>query len=254
MRITLLILVCIWLVACTAQPLTHEDSSTRGLTRNPEAAAINVRLGANYIASGDYRLADEKLRKAIKQDANSSAARWTYAILQERLEQPDAAEIYYKKALAVNSRDSVGQQYFASFLCRQGRYLEADKHFKKALSDPLFKARASTNLAGGVCAMEVPDYQSAKKYFSEVIRLQPKNRVALYQLGKLHFFKNELASAQSFLRDFEKVSEHTSESLWLAYRTERELGNFRIAQSYAKQLEEDFPTSQEARKLAKADQ
>lgn len=238
------------LLASCATTQTTSNNTSRA-ERNIEAAEINISLGASYIQNGEFQLANDKLQKAFSQDPNSSVARWTYAILQEQLNQPKAAEHYYKEALRINSKDSRGQNNYASFLCRSKRYQEADIHFNKALADPLFKNRESTSLNAGVCAMEIPDYQSAQRYFSEVIRLNPRNRVALYQLAKSHFLQNDYGTSQSYLRDFEEVSQHTAQSLWLAYRTERGLGNNRIAQSYAKLLNNQFPGSKEAEQLAR---
>ncbi|MDW3096403.1 MAG: type IV pilus biogenesis/stability protein PilW [Gammaproteobacteria bacterium] len=253
MRLIALIIFSMVLASCATTQTVSEnaDGSNGRIARNPEAAKINIQLGANYIATGQYQLADDKLKKAFKQDPKSSIARWTYAIMQEQLEQFDVAEEYYKKALAIDPNDSKGQYSYASFLCRNKRYNEADKHFKKALSNPLYSAREVTSLNAGVCAMEIPDYQSAQIYFSEVIRLNPRNRVALYQLAKSHFLQNDFGTSQSYLRDFEEVSQHTAQSLWLAFRTERGLGNNRIAQSYAKLLNNQFPESKEAEQLAR---
>jgi type IV pilus assembly protein PilF len=240
------------LVSCATQTVsTSAASENKRIERNPEAAKINIQLGASYIASGEYQLADDKLKKAFKQDPNSSVARWTYAIMQEQLNQLETAELYYKKALAIDSTDSRGQYSYASFLCRNKRYQEADKYFEKALSNPLYQARETTSLSAGVCAMEIPDYQSAQKYFSEVIRLNPRNRVALYQMAKSHFLQDDFGASQSYLRDFEEVSQHTAQSLLLAYRTERGLGNNKIAQSYAKLLINQFPGSKESEQLVR---
>jgi type IV pilus assembly protein PilF len=237
---------------CATQPTSNGGSSShQGVSQNQDAAELNIQLGANYIANGEYQLADDKLKKAFKQDPQSSVARWTYAILQEKLNQPQAADHYYKEALRINPRDSRGQQNYASFLCRNGRYQEANKHFHKALSDPLFAKREATSLSAGVCAMEIPDYASAENYLQETLRLNSRNRVALYQLAKLHFKQDNFAKSQSYMRDFEDVSSHTAESLWLAYRTEKGLGNVRIAQSYAKLLTQQFPSSKEAKQLAR---
>ena len=251
MRLIVFIFVSLMLASCATTESTHGSGDGKRVARNPEAAKINIKLAANYIASGDYQSADDKLQKAFKQDPNSSEARWTYAILQEELKQFDTAELYYKKALDIDSTDAKGQYGYASFLCRNKRYQEADKHFEKALSNPLYSAREVTSLNAGVCAMEIPNYQSAQKYLLEVIRLNPKNRVALYQLAKSHFLQKDFGKSQSYLRDFEQVSQHTAKSLLLAYQTERGLGNTRIAQSYATLLNNQFPGSKEAEQLAR---
>lgn len=238
--------------ACTTQPVVDNTrSSSQRPTQNKDAAELNIQLGANYIANGEYQLADDKLKKAFKQDPQSSIARWTYAILQEKLNQSKAAEFYYKEALRINDKDSRGQQNYASFLCRNKRYQEADVHFGNALSDPLFANREAASLTAGVCAMEIPDYVAAESHLKETLRVNSRNRVALYQLAKLHFKQSNFAVSQSYLRDFEEVSNHTPESLLLAYQTERGLGNVRIAQSYAKLLTKQFPRSKEAEQLAR---
>jgi len=252
MRLIVLLILSMMVTSCATQSSSNSGGRDSGqVEKNIEAAAINIHIGTNYISSGEYQLANDKLQKAFKQDPNSSKARWTYAVLQEKLNQPKAAEHYYNEAIKINQNDSIAHQNYASFLCRNGRYQEANTHFKIALSDPLFKNREATSLTAGVCAMEIPDYKVAGNYLTETLRLNSKNRVALYQMAKSQFLQNDFAAAQSYLRDFEEVSQHTSQSLWLAYRTERGLGNTRIAQSYAQLLSKQFPTSKEAEQLAR---
>ena len=248
MRVIILFVISLMLFSCATQTTRTDDDEVRV---NPEAAKVNVQLGAHYIAEGEYQLAEDKLQRAFKQDPNSSMARWTYAIMQEKLEQPDAADHYYKEALKIDPKDSQGQYNYGSFLCRRGKYLESEKHFIKAISDPLYTAKPAANLNAAVCLMEVPDYDKAEKYFEETLRLQPNNRVAMYQLAKLNYLQGDYAQAQSYIRDFEEISPHTAISLWMAYQIERELGNVKIANSYAKELRQEFPDSDEARQLAR---
>lgn len=251
MRIGLLLFICMYLTACAVQPTAPRSNTTTATTKNETAAALNVELATNYIANGSYQLANDKLVKAMQQDPRSSSAHWTFALLQDRLRQVAAADKYFKSALSINPNDSRGHNNYGTFLCKQGRYLDADKHFQKALSDPLYKFRASGNLNAGVCAMEIPDYKLAITYFDEVLRIRPENRVALYQMAKAQYLQNDYAATQSYIRDFEQVSDHTAETLWLAYRAERELGNVRSARSYANLLTSSFPKSNEAAKLAR---
>ena len=98
--------------------------------------------------------------------------------------------------------------------------------------------------------MEVPDYDRAESYFKETLRLQPRNRVAMYQLSKLNYQQGNYAQAQSYIRDFEDVSPHTPISLWMAYQIESQLGNAKIAKSYAQMLVNQFPDSEEAKRVA----
>ena len=247
MRIIIVCLISITLMACAATPV--EEVPTTATTKNERAAILNTDLGAKYMASKDFQLADDKLRRALNQDPSYAPAHWTYALLQERLGQFEEAEKYYRSALRVDPKDSSGNNNYGTFLCKHKRYQEADKYFKAAIADPLYRNRASSSLNAGVCAMQIPDYDSAQDYFEEVLRLQPGQRVALYQIAKLHFEKDELIKARGYMLNFEKNSKHTSESLWLAYRIEDGLGNRPEADAYASQLASNFPNSNEAREL-----
>ncbi|MEM7304582.1 MAG: type IV pilus biogenesis/stability protein PilW [Pseudomonadota bacterium] len=247
MRLIILSILSLTLISCGTQETRPGEENIK---YNPKAAELNVQLGAQYIAQGEYKLADEKLQRAFKQDPKSSMARWTYAIMQEQLEQSDSADYYYREALKINPKDSQAQFNYGSFLCRQGKFMESEKYFSQAISDPLYSTKANANLNAGVCLMEVPDYDLAKSYFNETLRLQPNNRVAMYQLAKLNYLQGNHAQAQSYIRDFEDISEHTPISLWMAYQIESDLGNSKIANSYARKLVNEFPDSDEAKQLA----
>lgn len=252
MRLILILLMSTVLLSCAGKGLNTDRGADSRIALNKEAAQINAQLGADYTAKGEYEMANDKLQRAMKQDPRSSMAHWTYAVLQEQLKQIKTAERHYKKALQIDASDAGAQNAYASFLCRQAHYQQADRHFQKALSDPLIRGRAAVALMAGICAMEIPDYPKAQGYFEQVNEAQPNNRVVLYQLAKLNFSQNNLPLAQAYLHAYEAVSAHTSQSLWLAYRLERQLGNARIAKSYADLLIKQFPASKEAEKLARA--
>ena len=249
MRIVICLLVCMLLISCTTQP-AGQTSAVRA-EKNIEAAALNTDLGAKYLANGDHQLSEDKLSRALEQNPNYAPAHWTYALLQERLGRFDLAEKYFRSAIKLDPSDSRGKNNFGTFLCKQKRYQEADEFFKQALDDPLYPFKSSANINAGVCAMAIPAYPLAEGYFQSVLDLDPGNRVALYQMGKLHFETDSLIEARGYLKGFERVSQHTSESLWLAYRIEKGLGNSLEANTYARRLEQTFPTSREANQLAK---
>ena len=51
------------------------------------------------------------------------------------------------------------------------------------------------------------------------------------------------------MKDFEKVSQHSAQTLWLAFQIHRNLGDQTQARNYVDQLLASFPDSEEARKL-----
>ena len=245
---TLFILVLISLVlsACATQnvdaPLTH----------NQKAAEINVQLGVNYFGKGEYELADEKLRRALKQDPRSATAHWVFALLQERLGENDEAEKHFRKAISLDPKDSKAHNNYGTFLCNQDRVLDAEKEFLQAVKNPLYNQAASAYANAGTCLLKIPDKVKAEEYFQKALELNASHRSALYHMALLSFERQEFVQTSYYMQRYESVAKHNSQSLWMAYQAERTLGNQAKAEDYAHQLKRSFPASQEARLLAES--
>ena len=238
-------LVSLILSACTTTSSNDVSSGT-----NQKASAINVQLGVNYLRQGELKLADEKLRRAIKQDPNSSTAHWVFALLQERLGEENVAEKHFRKAISIDPKDSKAHNNYGTFLCNQDRVLEAEKEFLRAVEDPLYAEAASAYANAGICVLKIPDKIAAEEYFQKSLNINPEHRSALIQMAKLSFERKEFSQTSSYIQRFEKVSKHNSESLWIAFQSETNLGHEAKADDYANMLKKLYPSSQEARLLA----
>lgn len=222
------------------------------ISENEKAAAINVQLGVNYIGQGEFELADKKLRRAIKQDPNSSTAHWVFALLQQRLKQNDVAEKHFRKAISLDPNDSRAHNNYGTFLCEQERIDEAEKQFLKAVENPLYREASGAYANAGICVLKLPDKIKAEQYFQKSLELNASQRSALYQMALLSFERQEFDKTSYYVQRFETVAKHNSQSLWMAYQAENNLGNQGKAEEYANQLKRSFPASQEARLLAES--
>lgn len=252
MRIMIRELWFIGLVAFILSACATTTSNDAPLAENQKASAINVQLGVNYLRQGELKLADEKLRRAMKQDPNSSTAHWVFALLQERLGEDDVAEKHYRKAIKINPKDSKAHNNYGTFLCNQDRVAEAEKEFLLAIEDPLYAQASSAYANAGICVLKVPDKVKAEEYFQKALELNASQRSALYQMARLTFARNEYVQTSYYLQRYESVAKHNSQSLWMGYQTEVNLGNQAKAEDYALQLKRSFPASQEARLLAES--
>ena len=250
MRIVLrsLFLLCVLVIlsACASSPGDSPQSE------NSKAAEINVQLGINYFGQGEYKLADEKLRRALRQDPRSATANWVFALLQERLGEFEVAEKHFRKAISLDPKDSKAHNNYGTFLCNQGRIPEAEKEFLSAVKDPLYAEAASAYANAGICLLKVPDKVKAEEYFRQALEKNASERSALYQMGLLSFERQEYEQASFYFQKYESVAKHSSQSLWMAYQTEVHLGNQGKAENYAHQLKRTYPSSQEARLLAES--
>ncbi len=228
------------------------SNSDAPLSENQKAAEINIQLGVRYFSKGEYKVADEKLRRALRQDPNSATAHWVFALLQERLGDYEVAEKHFRKAISLDPKDSKAHNNYGTFLCNRDRVLEAEKQFLRAVDNPLYSEADSAYANAGTCFLKLPDKVKAEEYFRKSLEKNASERTALYQMGLISFERQEYEQASFYFRKFETVAKHNSQSLWAAYQTEASLGNQGKADDYAHQLKRSFPSSQEARLLAES--
>ncbi len=254
MRITSLyrLILFIFVAVLYGCATTSSTNSNENLGLNEKAAQINIQLGVNYLRQGQFELADEKLRRALKQDPSSSTAHWVFALLQERLGENEVAEKHYRKAVSLNPKDSRAHNNYGTFLCNQNRLQEAEKEFLLAIENPLYAQADSAYANAGICTLKIPDKAAAENYFQKSLAINPEQPSALIQMAKLSFERQDYAQCTNYMQSYEKVGKHNSESLWIAFQSASKLGYKAKAEEYANQLKRQYPSSQEARLLAES--
>jgi type IV pilus assembly protein PilF len=233
-------LLIVSLVSACATEVQREQQ-----TREQKAAKLNVRLGIAYLNRGDLELANTKLERALHEDPDLPEAHWSYALLQRRLGKAKLAEQHFREALSLDPQDSRAHNNYAVFLCEQQRFEQAQEQFVKAAENPLYPEPESAYTRAGKCVLRIPDTQSAERYFRKALRLNPKYTPALFQMAKLMFNTDHYLKARGYVQRLEQLSQHTAESLWISYQTERHLGDLEKADVYARQMKRRFPQSRE---------
>ena len=83
--------------------------------------------------------------------------------------------------------------------------------------------------------------------FKRSLQLDPSNPVTAYNLSDVLLRRGELERARFYVRRINQVPEAvTAQSLWLAARIERKLGNASGLQELGQQLMNRFPETREA--------
>lgn len=237
------------LCACTnTANVRNEDSQA---TR---AASVNVQLGAGYISQGKNELALSKLKRALEQDPKLSIAHSVIAILYERLGEFEKADTHHRQAVELAPLDPEAHNNYGSFLCGRNRLKEADAQFLAALKDPLYKTPEYAYTNAGVCAQRIPDVAKAEEYFRQALRVNPRFGSALFEMAQLNFSRGSHLPARGYLQRHLEVSQRSPAAMWLGVRIERALGDNITADSYAKVLKTDFPSSRETELLLNPEQ
>lgn len=218
-----------------------------GSGENLQAAELNVQLGLSYLQKDRPDLAKLKLDKALKQAPNSSRANWAYARLEEKLGNMTSAAKYFDKATKLDPDDAEAHNNFGAFLCQQDRVEEALKHFKLAVSNPLYETPEYAYLNAGMCAAGHENTEQAEGFFRKALDKKEGYVSALYQMALLTYQQKRYLASRAFRqRATDALPEDDPKLLWLCVMTERELKNLTEADECEHSLKTDFPSSSEA--------
>lgn len=236
------------LFACAAFGLSA-CASTGSTKRKPDApgkseAEMQVKLGQGYLQQGKLEIAQEKLQRALQLDPSSVDAHTMLAVLNERINRPDQAEKFYRRATELKPEGGAVNNNYGAFLCGKGRYDEADTYFKRAIDDPFYTSPGDAYGNAGTCASKAGRRDQATAYFRRALEVQPKNPAALYEMARLSYDTNDNLRARAFMQRLEAVAPPEPEILALAERIELRLGDKSAAKRYRERLHQEFPDYQ----------
>jgi type IV pilus assembly protein PilF len=100
-----------------------------------------------------------------------------------------------------------------------------------------------TNAA--VCSISAGDDKAGEEFVLKALRADPQNGDAQYLLADLYYRTGRHVDAKLRLNEVHRLLAPTAQSIWLALRIERKLGDRDEERRYGKQLRRDYPESRE---------
>lgn len=225
-------------------PPSAEESDLR------RRARIRLELAASYYQQGNYNVALEELRQSLAIDPEYAAAYGMLGLVYMDLSDRARAEESFQRALRIAPDDSELNNNYGWFLCQTGRERQSIERFQAALRNPLYPTPARPMHNAGICSLRLGDEAAAEGWFQRSFQADPRNPVAMYNLGEIYLKRRDLDRARFYTQRLTSGFEPTAQVLWLALRVERMAGNRDSEASLATQLRRRFPTSPEAALLA----
>ena len=216
-----------------------------------ERARIHTELANAYYQRGNLGVALSEARIATAADSGHAPAYSMLALVYWDLRENDLAEEAFERSLRLNPNDPDTNHNFAWFLCQNKREEESIRYFMVAIRHPLYAEPQKSYVMAAVCAQRKNNERDAQEYLERALRLDPNYYPALINLAQIKYRRGELDSARGLVGRYNKLAEPTAESLWLALRIERTLGDSSTVTSYANQLRRRFPGSKEYQDLQK---
>ena len=236
--------------ASQSQGPTVDTGTIVGEVGDPRnRARAHTDLAAAYFERGSMAVALEELRIATAADASYAPAHNMFGLVYMELKENQLAESSFERALRLSPGDPDINHNFGWFLCNTSREKESVKYFVQALRNPLYATPWRSYSAAGVCTMKTGNAKEAEEFFQRALKLEPDDTPSLLNLGEIRYRQGNIDEARRLVSRYNKLRTPSAESLWLALRIERRLGERVAEQSYANQLRRRFPASTEYRAL-----
>jgi type IV pilus assembly protein PilF len=248
-------LVFAGLAACASQQEPAADSGTIvGEVGDPRnRARVHTELASLYYERGNYAVALEELRLATGADSSYAPAHGMFGLVYTELREKGLAQQSYERALRLSPNDGDINHNYGWFMCQNGREGESIRYFLQAIRNPLYQTPWRSYSAAGVCSVRTKNIRDAEEFFQRALKMEPDEPTALLQLGQLRYRQGNNDEARKLVSRYNKIMSPSAESLWLALRVERKMGERVAEQSYANQLRRRFPGSPEYQSLQRGE-
>jgi type IV pilus assembly protein PilF len=246
---TVLTLLAGSMVACTTTTTGADGRETRAPAEpaDPERRArVRLELAGLYFSRGqaDTALSEVKLAMAAKPDLADAHA--MQALILASLGDNQLAQESFQRALQLAPQDGGTMHNYGWFLCQQRRFTDAEVQFNAALALPQYRDITRTLMAQGVCQARAGLWSQAERTLSRSFELDSGNPVTAFNLSEVLLHRGELERARFYVARINAQPEQVSaQSLWLAARIERRLGNVQGLQDLGRKLGERYPQAPE---------
>ena len=227
---------------------TTELRTASDQTPVEKRANIRLQLAVGYYQSGNYEVALDEIKKALAADPDMSEAYGVRALIYTAMDEKPLAEENYQRAMRLAPGNADLANNYGSFLCQTGRYGPAMAQFDAALKNPRYASPVKAMANAGGCAIKNKQYDTADRYFTSAAQLDPDFTPVQAGLARVAYQRRDYARAGFYMNMIKariKPESMSADTLWLAIRIERKLGENDSAATLATQLRRRHPASPE---------
>lgn len=248
-----LLLALLVLTACTQTPTAPSEQTREPPSAPLEAGSADRRfasqmdLAAAYLGRGQGTVALENVRQAIALKPEAPEAYNLRGLIYGSLGETRLAEESFQRALQLNPNDADTRHNYGFLLCQERRFAESETQFRAALAQPRYRDTVRTLFNLGVCQARSGQWADAERSLARSYELDPSNPITAFNLADVLYRRGEYERARFYIGRINAVQEQSNaQSLWMAARIERRLGNVAALQNFGRQLRDRFPQSPEA--------
>ena len=209
-------------------------------------ARLRLELATGYFQQGQTNVALDEIKQSLVADPTFGDAYNLRGLVYMRLNDISMAEESFRRALALNPRDSDAAHNYGWLMCQQGRYADSARFFAQAVANPTYGGGAKTLMTQGICQVRAGQLVEAEQSLMHSYELDAGNPVTGYNLASLLYQRGEFTRAQFYIRRLNNSDLANAETLWLGIKTEQKLNNRDTVRQLGAQLQKRFAASREA--------
>ena len=228
---------------------TRELKTSSDQTAQEKRAAIRMQLAIGYYQDGKYDIALDEIKQAIAFNPDFADAYGVRALIYTKMNEIPLADENYQRALRLAPRNPDLANNYGSFLCAEGgKPAQAMTYFDTALNNPNYATPVSALVNAGNCSLKTKQLAAAERYFTDALRYDPDLAQTNAGLARVFYERRNYERAGFFINRLtttSKLDALSAETLWLAIRVARKLGDRTLEASLTGQLQQRFPVSAE---------
>lgn len=212
-------------------------------------AEVHTALAGEYYARGNYAVALQETRLAIKDDASYFPAYNMQGLVFMELREDVPARESFDRALSLSPNNPEVLNNFGWFLCLRNDTDRGLGMMERAAGDPLYATPEKAFFSSGLCLKRLGRKQEAEERFRRAVLIRPDMVGALYNLAELSFERGASKDAELYLVRSMRLSVPSHEALALGVKIARANGDKAAEGSYLQQMRRRFPDSPVLREL-----
>ncbi len=222
----------------TSESVFTEDASPE------KTLERRVALARQYIGERNWEDAKRNLQLAVDIDPENAEVYEAYALVYQSTGEYELAEESYKKAIKLRRNYSRARNNYAAFLFSRERYQDAEVQLEFVVSDTLYTGRPNAFINLGLVRLKLFDPQGAEEAFVRSLSMDRTNTIALLEVAQLRLDADDIPSANLYYQTYRKYArQQSSRALWLGIRIARKQGDLNAEGSYVLALTNLFPNS-----------
>lgn len=198
---------------------------------------VSITLAQELINEKKYDEALKQAESAVRSDSKSGIPYMVKAFILNKLGDPKKADVSYEKAVSLSPKNGYIRNAYATHLCVQHQYAEADQNFLLATLDVNYPLTAQALDNAAQCAYENKNLLIAETRARAALELDPTSLNALATMSRIKFDQSNFFEARAFIQRFEAIEPLDASLLELAEQIEKSAGDDRAAAQYKKRLE-----------------